>query len=230
MKISPLRIAFSALASLAMATSANAATIMTFGQQTNVNSVISSGTALTTAGTPVVISNLGGFPQPQPPATQAPVFLETFNFTTAAAPTGTPGNLTQDSYTGAFSFTAGGVPQVAGTLSGGILSTFTGPLGTTGSFNSSNVTYTLLPAAVLAQLNVTAAQVAAGLVRGTIVLGLNNLLPNPSPTLAFTAQNAGILTAEVAVVPEPASVVMTGMALVAGLGGLGLRRIKASRA
>lgn len=229
MKISPFRFAFSALASLAMmGASADAATILIFGQQNATDVVTSTSTGGTTTFSsgpgvpatpiPVVVTNLGGI-TPPPPGLVVP---ETFSFTSSAAVTGSGGNLQQGGFSGSFSFGT----QVVGNLTGGILSTFTGPNGTTGSFNSSNVTFTTLGPAILTQLGITAAQL--NLVVGTLSFSLNNINPSPQGTLTFTAQNSGLITANV--IPEPASVVMTSMALVAGLGGLGLRRVKASRA
>jgi hypothetical protein len=229
MKISPVRFAFSALASLAMmGASADAATILIFGQQ-NANDVVtstvqgntttfSSGPGVPAAPINVVVTNLGGV-TPPPPGLVVP---ETFSFTSTAAITGSGGNLQQGGFSGSFSFGT----QVVGTLTGGVLSTFTGPNGTTGSFNSSNVTFTTLGPAILAQLGITAAQL--NLVTGTLSFSLNNINPAAPATLTFTAQNSGLITANV--VPEPASVVMTSMALVAGLGFVGLRRSKVARA
>jgi len=220
MKFSPVRLAFAALASLAMATSADADTILIFGQQLNVNSVTSTSaggtTTFSTTATPVIVTNLGGLTAP--PGTIAP---ETFSFTSNGPITGSDGNLMQGGFSGNFSF--GG--QVVGSLTNGVLSTFTGPNGTTGSFNSSNVTFTALGALILQQLGIPA---VSPLVQGTFSLSLNNFLPTTVNSLNFTAQNSGLVTANV--VPEPASVVMMSMALVAGLDTLGLRRIKASQA
>jgi hypothetical protein len=214
------------VAAFSLANTTNAAPILDFSQSTPGNVVVSTGTNLSTNNTQVLVGALAGVPAP--PNT---LFTETFSFSSTAAPTGSPGNQTQGGYSGMFTYTnlLTGVIQVQGTVSGAVLSTFTTPggTGTTASFNSSNVTFTNVAAPILQQAFGTSA-IPLNTLTGTFSLTLNNLDPQTSPTLAFNARAAGIITAQV--IPEPTSVVMASMACVAGLGGLGLRRIKASRA
>lgn len=229
MKFSPARFAFSALASVAlMATSANAAPILDFSQQTPANSVISTNagnnSTLSTAGTQVGVTALAGVG-----TNPVPTFIENFSFTSSQAPVGSDGNITQGGFNGTFSYIApNGVVQVAGNVIGGILSTVTTPGGggTTANFNASNVVFTTIAPAILQQAFGFAPPL--NLLQGNFSLTLNNLNPLTTTSLNFTARAAGIITAQV--VPEPASVVMMSMALVAGIGGMGLRRLKASRA
>jgi hypothetical protein len=213
------------VAAFSLANTTNAAPILDFSQSTPGNVVVSTGTNLSTNNTQVLVGALAGVPAP--PNT---LFTETFSFSSTAAPTGSPGNQTQGGYSGMFTYTnlLTGVIQVQGTVSGAVLSTFTTPggTGTTASFNSSNVTFTNVAGPILTQA--FGAVVPLNLLSGTFSLTLNNLDPQTAPTLAFNARAAGIITAQV--IPEPTSVVMASMACVAGLGGLGLRRIKASRA
>lgn len=225
MKFSPIRLAFTALASLALATSADAATILVFGQSNTSTEVVTStatgGTTTFSSGpgvpaTPIVvgITNVGGVTPP--PGTTLP---ESFSFTSSAAVTGSAGNFTQGGFSGTFSFGT----QVVGTVANGVLTTSSGPGGTIGSFTASNVSFTTLGAGILAQLG----NPALNLVNGTLSIALSNVSFNGT-SLSFTARNAGLVDANV--IPEPASIVMAGMALVAGLGGMGVRRMKAARA
>jgi len=225
MKLSPIRLAFTALASLALATSADAATILVFGQSNTSTEVVTStatgGTTTFSSGpgvpaTPITVgvTNIGGVTPP--PGTTLP---ETFSFTSSQAVTGSAGNFTQGGFSGTFSFGN----QIVGTLTGGVLTTTTGPAGSTGSFLANNVTFTTLGAGILAQLG----NPPLNLVNGTIAISLANISFSGT-SISFTAQNSGLVTANV--IPEPASIVMAGMAVVAGLGGMGLRRIKAARA
>jgi len=228
MKISPFRFGFSALASLALAASANAAPILDFSQSTPANTVIATNTGnnttLSTAGTQVTVGALAGIPAP--PNT---IFTENFSFSSTAAITGTAGNQTQGGFNGTFQYIApNGVVQVAGTVTNATLSTITNGPATTASFNASNVTFTTIAPAILATAFPPFPNVPLNLLTGTFSLTLNNLNPQITSSFNFTSRAAGIITAQV--IPEPASVVMTSMALVAGLGGLGLRRVKASRA
>jgi len=227
MKLSPVRLAFAALASLAMmGTSANAATIFIYGQQnaTDVVTATSSGGSTffgsgvdgpPADGIFVTVTNIGG--ATPPPGT--PALLETFDFRSTGPITTTAAGTTQTGFTGSFSFGT----QVIGTVTNGVLTTSVSGQNTSGSFRSDNVTFTTLGAAILAQLGIPG--IVPGL-SGSLSISLINLQGNPA-TLNFTAQNSGTISATV---PEPASVVMTSMALVAGLGCFGLRRAKASRA
>jgi len=228
MKFSPVRFAFSALASLAMAASANSAEILNFGQAGPPGNTITStnagnNTTLSTTGTLIQVSALAGVQAP--PNT---IFTENFSFTSSTAPTGSDGNISQVGFSGTFQYVASnGVVQVAGNVTNGTLSTVTnGSGGTTANFNASNVVFTTIAPAILTQA--FGAIVPLNTLTGNYSLTLNNLIPFQTTSLNFTARAAGIITAQA--VPEPASVAMTSMALVAGLGGLGLRRIKASRA
>jgi len=235
MKTGSIRLfALATLASLAMASSANSATILIFGQQSN-NDVVTSNTVagLTTFKSgngaaalpiPVTISNIGGV---TPPA--GTTLNETFSFTSSAPITGSGGNFSQAGFAGTFSYVPTvGAAQVIGTLTNGVLSTFSGANGTTGSFNSSNVTFTTLGAAILAQLGIPG--IVPG-VTGTFSLSLNGFVPPTVTNLNFVAQNSGLVTATAPnPIPEPASVVMASISVIAGLGCVGLRKFRAARA
>jgi len=234
MKLSPVRFAFAALASLAMmGTSADAAIIFVYSQQ-NVSDVVtvqSSGgsTILTTGidGPPaepinVVVSNLGGITPPSNPQTGAPFTLaETFDFRSSGPITTTAAGTTQTGFAGSFSFGN----QVIGNVTNGVLTASGSGANASASFRSDNVTFTALGAAILAQLGISG--ITPGLT-GAISIALTPNIGGNVTGLNFTAVNSGNISANV--VPEPASVVMTSMALVAGLGCFGLRRAKASRA
>jgi len=227
MKLSPVRFAFAALASLAMmGTSADAATIFIYGQQ-NSNDVVtvqsSGGSTLFSSGVDgppaeainIIATSVGGV-TPSP----ALILPETFSFTSSGPITVTAAGTTQTGFSGSFSFGN----QVIGNVTNGVLTASASGANTSGSFRSDNVTFTTLGAAILAQLGISG--ITPGLT-GSLSISLVNLQGNVA-TLNFTAQNSGNISANV--VPEPASVVMTSMALVAGLGCVGLRRAKASRA
>jgi len=217
-------LAVASLALLAMTTSANSATILVFGQANTNTDVVrvanaggtttfSTGSALPATAITVGITNIGGVTPP--PGTTLP---ELFTFTSTAAVVGAGGNFTQGGFSGAFSYDG----QVAGNVTGGVLTTLTGPNGTTGSFLATNVTFTTLGAAILAQLG-NPPLTAVG---GTLSISLNSFIPAIPGTLNFTARNAGLIDATV--VPEPASVVMASISVIAGLGCFGLRRFTSS--
>jgi len=233
MRHAAVRFAFAALASLAMATSTNAATILIFGQSNSTEVVRSSNTGSNTtfntgpgtSGTAITVGvdNFAG--QTPPPGT---TLLETFNFTSTS---GVSGAFTQPGFTGNFSFVSPLRTEIAGTITNGTLTTLNGANGTTGSFLTGNVSYTLLGPGILAQLGLplslaSPAPLPSGLVVGTLSIDLNNFNPNTVSSLNFLAQNAGQLTAFV--VPEPGSVVMASLAVFTGLGCFGFRRLRAS--
>jgi len=216
------------LAAFTLASTTNAAPILDFGQSSGANTVTSSNTGnnttFSTTGTTVGVTALAGVAPPTPTN-----FTETFNFTSSQAPVGSDGNIAQGGFNGAFSYSVpGGAVQVAGNVTNGSLSTVTnGTGGTTANFNSSQVTFTTVAPAILTQA--FGSVVPLNTLTGNFSLTLNNLNPATPTSLAFNARAAGIITATQAI-PEPTSVVMASMALVAGLGGLGVRRFKASRA
>lgn len=215
------------LATFSLASSTNAAPILDFGQSSGANTITSSNagnnTTLATTGTQVGVTALAGVSAPA-----GTFFTENFSFTSSQAPVGSDGNITQGGFNGTFSYLApNGVVQVAGTVTNGTLSTVTNGLGgTTANFNASNVTFTTVAPAILQ--TAFGSVPALNTLTGNFSLTLNNLNPTTTTSLNFTARAGGIITAQV--VPEPASVVMASMAVVAGLGGVGLRRFKASRA
>jgi len=221
------------VAAFSLANTINAASIVEFSQATPGTGTIRSvnagnNTTLSTlAPTSVDVGKVAE--QPAPAGLQ---YIETFSFTSTTPPSGADGNMMQGGFgnavgSGTFTYTLNGVTQVAGTATNGILQTITnGAGGTTVNFNTSNVTFTTIAAPILQQAFGTSNIPLSSLI-GTYQL---TLTPNPNPTssLTFFASAGGIITAQV--VPEPASVVMASMALVAGLGVAGVRRIKASRA
>lgn len=220
-------LALASLALLAMTTSANSATILVYGQTNTSTEVVtanSSGGTTTfhtgpdSATVPITvgITNIGGVTPP--PGTTLP---ETFTFTSTAPVTGSGGNFTQGGFSGTFSFGT----QVIGTVTGGILNTTVGPTGTTGSFQAPNATFTTLGPGILAQLGIPGVGAVAG---GTLSISLGTFSPTALTSLNFSARNSGLVDANA--VPEPASVVMASISVIAGLGLFGLRRFNASRA
>jgi len=218
-------LALASLALLAMSTSASSATILVFGQSNTSTDIVtatnagglttfSSGPGIPAAPITVGVTNIGGVTPP--PGTTLP---ETFSFTSTAPVTGSAGNFSQGGFNGTFSFGT----QVVGSVTGGILDTTSGPNGATGSFQATNVTFTTLGPAILAQLGIPGIVPGLG---GTLSFSL--VLTSVPTSLNFTAQNSGLVTANV--IPEPASLVMASLSVVAGLGCFGVRRFKASRA
>jgi len=235
MKISPLRIAFSALASLAMATSANAATLQFSQQNTALTPIVASNptattTALSTTGPgaqgaippgwiPVFVT-LESSPIPQP------AFMSFTTVLTSGGPATVAGtSITQDSYTGTIQFNFAPAPVAASniltiTFTGGLLTGTAG--GNSASFSASSppstVTYSSGIAAIQAIINTS--------VTRNFALGLSGLtspLAIVNGTVApFAASISGTFSA--AAVPEPSSLIMAGIPALLGLGFVGFRR------
>jgi len=235
MKISPLRIAFSALASLAMATSANAATLQFSQQNTALTPIVASNpspgvTTLSTTGAgatgaippgwiPVFVT-LENSPLPQ----QA--FMSFTTVLTSGAPAATSGtSITQDSYTGRIEFNFAAASIAASNIltvvfTGGLLTGTAGGNSATFSASSppSTVTYSSGIAAIQAIINTsTNRNFALGL------SGLTSPLSIVNGTIApFNASISGTFSA--AAVPEPSSLIMAGIPALLGLGFVGFRR------
>lgn len=212
-----------------LATTANAASILEFSQSTPGTAVTSANSGNNTTisanpGTTVLASKVGGV---QAPPSQ--IYTEAFSFTSNTAPSGSGGNISQGGFSGLFTYVN---PQngntVAGRVDNATLSIVTnGSGGTTANFNASQVTFSNISPAIL-QAAFGTSNIPLGTLIGNFSLTLNDLNPTNPNSLSFQASAGGIITANV--VPEPTSIVIASMALVAGLGGVGLRRIKASRA
>jgi hypothetical protein len=212
MRFSLIRFAIAGLASLALANSVGAATILQFNQvspndvvtETISGGTITLATGLGTVGTPIPASygNIGG---QVPPVTG----FETFTLTST---TGLGG------FSGTITFTTGATLQLTDVLTNGLL-TINGGAATLSSSNSSFT----FPAG-----GAISTQIAAG--TGTSAFGSSALSFSNvtfTGTTGGTAQNSGTFSTAV---PEPASLVSGGLALLAGLGYFGVRRFKTSRA
>jgi len=242
MRISPLRIAFSALASLAMATSANAAAILQFRQtDPNTTPILANNTTTTTT---ITTQGFGTPPQagvvaPNPPGwvpvninllgTPGPGIQAFMSFTqplTSGAPATLTGTtISQDSYTGTIQFNSaaggGGINYLTATFNGGLL---TGTAnGNQASFGASqppnSVTFTSSDPFVAAAL---AAEAGRNFTIG--FSGLTQPLAIVGTTVrGFGASAAGTFSTTPAV-PEPSSLLMTGIPALVGLGFVGFRR------
>jgi len=238
MRSSLIRFAFAGLAALALATSASAATILQFKQTSSVppdqvtatNTGTPNGTTVLTTGSALVP---GGIPVD---LTIGPATISANEFFVAPGLTSGVGGATlsgttvsQDGYSGTIQFIGTGVNAgvniLTATFSGGTLS---GALnGASAGLNASaptnNVVFTSAFAPVIA------------LMGGNNVPGAFNISFSNIPALtisnnsiaSFTAQNSGTFSTQV--IPEPTSIVMAGMSVVAGLGFHGLRRLSSSR-
>jgi len=235
MKISPLRIAFATLASLAMASSANAAAILSFAQQFNAQTPIvattsGSTTTLTTTGQgatgaippgwiPVLV-NIGN------QSSAVPAFMSfTTALTSGTAATQTGTTINQDSYTGTIQFNFAAAPTAATNIltvqfTGGVLSGTAG--GNSATFSASSPPSTVTFSSAIPELQ---ALIAASTGRnfGLGLSGLTSALAIINNTIApFNASIGG--TFSTSVVPEPSSLVMAGIPALLGLGFVGFRR------
>jgi hypothetical protein len=231
-------LALACLAALGLGTSANAATIFAFSQSDVTNTGLITATAtssntttLTTNSTPdpgsiPIVIGTEGLISPNLLA------VETFVGVTATGPA-SPG--VSESISGTINFnlppTAGGALILSITFSTGVLE----GTGNSGDIRGSQpgtgiVTLLVGPAggAILTALpGISVGQPFSG--------AFSNSLVNVTPTFSisgttiasFTATTAGNVSASV--VPEPASFVMMGTTLLAGLGVFGCRRLKVSR-
>jgi hypothetical protein len=228
------------MASLAMASSASAATILAFSQQTSTDfvqaTVSGSTTTLTTHGPsatptsiPITITqegnsqnvNVSAFETFLPALTSSsgssgsPPTQSGFNGTIiiSTGAGGTGGNFLTAVITNGrldASGAAGGFIAATGSVNGGSPSTVTF------TSNDPNIAPLLTP--------------AGGPAAGAVSLSLVNITPvQPGAGFTtFTAQNTGNFST-VAAVPEPASVISAGTAVLAGLGCFGWCRRKSIR-
>jgi len=224
--------ALASLASLAMATSSSAVTILQFGQPSNqdfVTATVAAGvTTLVTnsqlapGSIPVTITNLAGVTVNQPA-------FETFINVRSTGTATTANNSVQQLYSGTIAYTAG--PNNTGgnfltvTFQDALLS---GNLGggsasLVGSRPPGSVTFTSNFAAIVPLI--------AGNPPENFSISFQDI-PSPGLTVAggtiasnFRATTqGGFATGEVAPIPEPSGIVMAGTAMIACLGCIGWRR------
>jgi len=225
-----MKLAFVSLASLAMATAADAAAILQFTQQnTNLTPFVftqsGSTTTITSTGAGVqngtwipvsVVLGSGGPAQNAFMAITSPI-------TSGGPATNTAGTINQDSYTGRieFNFAPSSTPAsniLTVNFNSGLVSGAAGGGSPTLSASQppGSVTYTsvLFPTLV------------AGLNANNFSLSFSGLTPGLTVTSGTIGSGnaSGSGTFSGSVVPEPASVVMMGFSVVAGLGFYGLRR------
>jgi hypothetical protein len=224
-------------ASLALSTSASAATVLQFSQQTSTDfvsaTVSGSTTTLNTNGPagstsiPITITQLGVLPNQNISAFET--FLPALNSTSS-----TTGGV-QNGFSGTIiiSTLAGGGGQnfLTAVITNGQLNAngmaggFNASTGTTNGGNPSNVILTS------ANLNVQTALGGPGPVAGAASLSFVNITPAQGGAgfVSFTAQNTGNFSTAF-VIPEPASFLSAGTAVLAGLGCFGWSRRKSSKA
>jgi len=229
--------ALASLASLALAPFANAATILQFAQTNPTDFVTGTASATTTTLTtnsaaapgsiPVLITNIGGTILGVP----TPAFETFTGVTSTGTAVNTAGTIDQ-LYSGTIAITAG--PN--GTGGNFLTATFTGAdlTGLAGGGSASligsrppqNVLFTSNFAAIIPLI--------AGNPPENFSISFSGLTVPPGFSLSgttiasFTGQNTGTFaTTPLPGVPEPASIVMSSMALLAGLGTYGWRRRQA---
>jgi hypothetical protein len=242
MKTVPFRaVVLASLASLAMATSSSAITILQYGQTNPVDfktaTAAGGATTITTSAAgfpgaiPVTITNIGGIVLP--PALSIAAF-ERWTNVTSTGPALTFGTTILQPFSGTMSYTQNpdgtGVNYLTVTYTGGIFSGGVG--GNSASLNASDppinqVTFTSNNPLVVAAL------AALGPVRleafSISFSGITPALATSGGTVAsFNGQNTGTFSAEP--IPEPSGLVMAGTAMLASLGCLGWRRRQSSRA
>jgi hypothetical protein len=232
-------IAVACLASLAMASSTNAAAILQFQQQNSTLSPIvatdtGASTTIATTGAGVVGNNPPGWVPVFVSILGSPIAQPAFmSFTTAltsSSPATGGTSISQGGYTGTIQFNLAPAPTAATniltvTFTGGLLSGNAG--GTSAGFSSaqppSSVTFTSANPLLAAEI---AASVGRDFALG--FSGLSSPLALSGTTIdGFTASAAGTFST---FIPEPSSVVMASLSALAGLGCFARRRFMASRA
>jgi len=238
MRLPRILFAAACVASLALSTSASAATILQFSQRSSsdfVSATVSapSSTTLNTNGPvatptriPITITQLGNLDNQN---TQA---FETF--IPSLSSIGAVSGGIQNGFSGTILISAnpdGTGNFLTAVVTNGRLSAngasggFEAASGTTNGGNPTSVILTT------ANLNVAAAMGGLGPIAGAVSLALINISPEQNSGGSFTgfrAQNQGSFS--VNVIPEPASFLSAGTALVAGLGCFGWARRKSSPA
>lgn len=221
--------AIACLAWLGMASSASAANIVQFAQEDPSATLVTavSGGGVTTLSTPSggipVFIGFGNLPPTLPG-------FETFTVgltsgTNSASQTGT--TINQDGYFGTIVLSSlaggGGTNILTTTFTGGVLS------GTAGG-NQASLGATQPPFSVSYTSDIPQIQALIGNINN-FTLGFSDLSSpltlNGSVISGFSAANVGTFASSV--IPEPSSVVMASISALAGLGGFGWRRFKASR-
>jgi len=234
--MSPIRFAFATLASLAMATSANAAAILQFQQQnTALTPIIASNpTASTTSLSTTGAGATGAIPPGWIPVSVnllgAPVAQNAFMSFTTPLTSGGPATasgaaINQDSYTGTIEFNFAPASILASniltvTFNGGLLSGTAG--GNSATFSASAPPSTVTFSSQIPQIQ---AAIAASVGRnfGLGLSGLTSPFTITGTTIAaFAASIAGTFSTNA--VPEPSSLVMAGIPALLGLGFVGFRR------
>ena len=230
MRIASIRtFVLACLASIGLGTSANSETILSFSQRSDTDALTATHVgATTTLSTgpngaspdviPITITSIGNFS-----STNIDAF-EIFNLalppSTALTSTAAATATSQGGFSGTLlinsSSTGAGLNYLTANVTEGTLIT-SGTPGGVGFFQAENVPFTTdFPQLVGTPSGLT-----------NVSLGLNNV-SSGNILAGFTAQNVGLFTS--AAIPEPASVVMSGMSVIAGLGYFGWRRLKATKA
>jgi hypothetical protein len=241
MKTVPFRaVILASLASLAMATSSSAITILQYGQTNPVDfktataaggvTTITTNAAGFPGAIPVTITNIGGIILP--PALSIAAF-ERWTVTSTGPALGFGTSILQP-YSGTMSYTQNpdgtGINYLTVNFTGGNFSGGVG--GNSASLNASDppvnqVTFTSsspVIQAVLASLGAVRLEAFS-----ISFSGISPALGVTGGTVAsFTGQNSGTFSAEP--IPEPSGLVMAGTAMLASLGCLGWRRRQSSRA
>jgi hypothetical protein len=242
MKTVPFRaVILASLASLAMASSSNAITILQYGQTNpadfKTGTAAGGATTITTSSAafpgaiPVTITNVAGVILP--PALSIAAF-ERWTGVTSTGPATVSGTTILQPFTGVLSYTSApdgtGINYLTATFTGGVFSGATG--GSSASLNATdppllNVEFTSTYAPILAAL------ASLGPVRfDAFSISFSNITPalglTGTTVSSFTGQNSGTFSSNP--IPEPSGIVMAGTALLASLGFHGWRRRQSSRA
>jgi hypothetical protein len=238
-------LALASLASLAMATSSSAATVLQYTQanpNTEFKSAVAAGGVTTITTTPgsilVNIGNIGNIPlSPAPGPNQVFQAFETFTNVRSTGPATQVGNEIRQSFAGTISYTS--LPGGAGTNY--LTATFVDAVlfGQAGGSSASlvdsdppstDVNYTSSDPRVLALFSTLGPNLQDNFsISFTGLGGLGITGTGANATISnFTARNAGSFDTQP--VPEPSGVVLAGTAFIASLGCYGWRRRQSSQA